>query len=193
MASGPGLSKEVVDRIYNESGWRYIGISDCYRVCPKVDFYYACDTRWWNVHYEKVKEWGGCENGYWCTEHSTKRKYTDLHCILGKGGNGWSQDPALIHYGSNSGFQILNIAYHLGIKHMVLVGFNMMVVDKKAHFFGDHPTGLSRNSSYHSFASQFVNIHPEKYGVTVINATQPTKLDAFPKMSLEDAIAAAPK
>lgn len=192
MATGPSLNQEVVDRIYGLDGWRYIGISDCYRICPYLDLFYACDTRWWNLHYEKVIEWGGSRNGYWCTEQATKKVYPDLHWITGSGGAGWSDNQNKIHYGSNSGYQITNIAYLLGIKYMVLVGFNMMIVEKQSHFFGDHPKGLSRNTSYHSFASQFdkIKVPPD---MKVINATTPTRLNAFPKMSLEDAISAAPR
>jgi hypothetical protein len=196
MATGPSLTQEVVDRIYSESGWRYIGISDCYRICPYLDFFYACDNRWWNLHYDKVQEWAACDNGYWCTEQSTKKAHSDLHRIAGSGGKGWSSNQEKIHYGSNSGFQITNIAFLLGIRYMVLVGFNMMVTgdNKKpmTHFFGDHPKGLSRNTSYHSFAAQFDNIKVPP-DVKVINATSPSRLNTFPKMSLDDAIADAPK
>jgi len=192
MATGPSLDEETINRIYSESGWRYIGISDCYRICPYVDFFYACDTRWWNIHYEKVKEWGQCENGFWGTEQETKKRYPDIHWIMGSGGVGWSGTQDKIHYGSNSGFQITNIAYLLGIKYMVLVGFNMTLVDNKSHFFGDHPKGLARNTSYHSFATQFdkIKVPPD---MKVINSTNPTKLTAFPTMNLEDAISNAPK
>jgi hypothetical protein len=192
MATGPSLDQDVIDRIYSESGWRYIGISDCYRSCPFLDFFYACDTRWWNIHYQKVIDWGGCDNGYWCTETATKKSHPDLHWIMGSGGQGWSNDPNKIHYGSNSGFQITNIAFLLGIKYMVLVGFNMMVVNDRKHFFGDHPKGLTQNGSYQSFASQFNHIKPPP-DVKVINATSPTKLSCFTKMRLDDAISNAPK
>lgn len=189
IATGPQFNQETVDRIYDTDGYRFIGISDCYRLCPFVDFFYACDTRWWNVHYDKVMEWDGSRNGYWCTETASKAKWQDLKLITGSSGNGWSDKQDKIHYGSNSGFQITNIAYLLGIKTMILIGFNMMVVNKKSHFFGDHPEGLSRNSSYQSFASQFKTINYKQAGVTVINTANPTKLDHFPKLPLDEAIA----
>ena len=194
LATGPSLTQDVVDRIYSESGWRYIGISDCYRICPYLDFFYACDNRWWNLHYDKVIEWGGSRNGYWCTEHTTKKVHPDLHWIIGSGGGGWSHDQSKIHYGGNSGYQILNIAHLLGIKYIVLIGFNMTVVgeEKKKHFFGNHPKGLSQNTSYHSFAAAFQKIKVPA-DTTIIQTASPTKLNCFPKMSLEDAIQNAPK
>lgn len=191
MATGPSLDDDVIDHIYGLHGWRYIGISDCYRICPFLDFFYACDDRWWNIHYSSVMYWAGCENGYWCTEQQTQKKYTDLYRISGRSGDGWSTDPALIHYGSNSGYQITNCALHLGVTTMILLGFNMQMVANKKHFFGDHPQGLAQNSSYQSFASAFNMIKPAQYGVDVINATPQSALTAFPKMSLDEAIAFA--
>lgn len=197
MATGPSLSQEAIDLMYSQEGWRYIGISDCYRICPYLDFYYACDHRWWRHHYDSVMEWGSSRNGYWCTESNTAKEYGNLHVIRGSGGKDWSSDPTKINYGGNSGFQITNIAYLLGITHMVLVGFNMQVTgdDKRnpvRHFFGDHPKGMSANNSYQSFAGSFEGIKWKEKGITVINTAVPTKLYAFPKMSLEDAILQAP-
>lgn len=188
MATGPSFNEETVERIYAVDGFRYVGISDCYRICPFVDFFYACDDRWWTHHYQKVMDWDGSKNGYWCTEVRTKKKHDNLNLITGRSGKGLSEKQNLIHYGSNSGYQIMNCASLLGIKTMILIGYNMQIVDKQAHFFGDHPQGMSRNNSYHSFASQFKSIDYKKMGVTIINTAQPTKLDAFPKMPLDDAI-----
>jgi hypothetical protein len=192
MATGPGLGVDTVDYIYSLDGYRYIGISDCYRCCPYLDLFYACDHRWWNIHRDNVAKWGSSRGGYWCTEKKTKEVYRDLNWIPGKSGQGWSKDQGLIHYGSNSGYQILNIAYLTGVTTMILVGFNMMVVGDQRHFFGNHPKGLSQNSSYQSFARQFQTIKVPP-GVDVINASSPTRLDAFPKMTLRDAVAFAEK
>lgn len=190
-ATGPGLTEEVLQRTHAETGWAHVAISDYYRTGYPCDFFYACDHKWWNVHYDKVKQWekdtqhGG---GLWCTELRTKRQYPGLNWIEGKGDNKWSTDPSMIHYGGNSGFQILNIAFLLGSPYMVLCGFNMSKPGGKAHFFGDHPEGLGRTGGYQNFAARFNAIRPEQYGVTVINATPQTKLRAFQRKELEDAI-----
>lgn len=181
----------MVARCYAATGFRYFGISDTYRICPWLDFFYACDHRWWEIHHSKVMEWGGSRNGYWCTEHRTKQVWPDLRWIRGSGKNGLSTDPGLIHYGGNSGYQLISFAFHTGVKQMILVGYNMMAVDKQQHFFGAHPQGLSRSTSYQGFARAFETINPTKYGVTIINATSPTALKAFPQMSLDDAIETA--
>ena len=193
MATGPGLTAEVMDRVY-ETDWPKIGISDVYRHGRKIDFYYACDQKWWGIHIKAVREWrdaGNAPNGLWCTEDPTAKKFPDLFQIKGKGGKQLSTNPRLIHYGGNSGFQILNIAYLLGLKNMILLGFNMSPAGGKSHFFGDHPQGLSRSNSYRGMNGSFEKVKHDliKHGVEVVNATHGTFLTHFPKMDLDDAIA----
>ena len=193
MATGPSLDQEVMDRIY-EVPWPKIGISDVYRYDLPMDFYYACDQKWWDIHIKEVRAWrdrGNAPNGLWCTEQPTSKKYPDLCRIAGKGGPGLSVDPKLIHYGGNSGYQIIGIAYLLGLKNMILLGFNMSPAGPKSHFFGDHPQGLSRRNCYKGMNGSFKNIAAslKQRDVTVVNATHDSHLSHFPKMSLEDAIA----
>jgi hypothetical protein len=57
-----------------------------------------------------------------------------------------SQVPGLgrdcLHFGGNSGFQAINLAYLWGARTIVLLGFDMKVgPGKKSHWFGDHPVG----------------------------------------------------
>ena len=141
-------------------------------------------------------EWrdrGNAPNGLWCTEAVTAQKYPDLSRIAGRGGAGLSTDQSIIHYGGNSGYQIINIAFLLGLKNMILLGFNMSPASKspgQSHFFGDHPQGLSRSNSYKGMNGVFKNIKDAlpKHGVRIINATDNSHLSHFPKMGLEDAI-----
>ena len=186
-ATGPSLTDEALALTHAQPGYRHIAISDYFRTGAPCDFFYACDQKWWTIHRDAVEKWNGCENGWWCAETATKKQWPDLFHIAGEGGQGWSTNQAKVRYGGNSGFQITNLAYLLGIKRMILVGFNMMVTDKQ-HFFGAHPQGLSRNSSYHSFAGSFGFIHPAKHGVEIIQTAEPTKLNHFPRMTLNEAI-----
>lgn len=194
-ATGPSLNEEALSIAHAQEDFRHIAISDYYRTGYPCDFFYACDQKWWNIHHQNVMDWGGSAHGYWCTESKTKDNFRHLRWIRGKGGEEWSTDPKIIHYGGNSGFQIMNIAFLLGITYMVLIGFNMCRAKTgdgkgtKSHFFGDHPNGLRQNGNYAAFSARFEKINPTKHGVEVVNTANPTALKAFPKMSLEDAIA----
>lgn len=114
--------------------------------------------------------------------------FPGLRRIAGRGGKGLSRQQDLIHFGNNSGYQLINLAYLFGIKNMILCGYNMQVINNKKHFFGDHPQGLNRSGGYNGFVSQYRTIRPEDYGIEIINATPDTALDAFPIMALAEAL-----
>jgi hypothetical protein len=103
---------------------------------------YGCDGNWWRTH-------DGCaafRGERWSTHdtgNNDKRetvKAYGVRVVEGKPGDTFSTNPAVIHYGNNSGFQAVNFALLSGARRVVMVGFDM----KGTHFFGDHPKGLKR-------------------------------------------------
>ena len=89
-----------------------------------------------------------------------------------------------LHYGKNSGYQAINLAYLLGATKVILLGYDMGV-SKKTHWFGDHPDSLQKPSPFSDFISEFNKMNPKKYGLEIINCTRRTALTCFPQMPLE--------
>lgn len=58
----------------------------------------------------------------------------------------------------------------------------------KTHWHGDHQGKLSNFPSPANIIQQYQNMHPEKYGLTVINCSRQTALPTFPRMALEEAL-----
>lgn len=89
----------------------------------------------------------------------------------------------MIHYGipggGNSGFQAINLAYMLGAKTIILLGFDMFGV----HYFGDHPDKLVKQSPYKDFIKSFETITKD---VEIINCSRQTALNCFPKKYIKD-------
>jgi len=110
-----------------------------------------------------------------------------LNLVKGTAAAGFSTNPGVVHYGDNSGFQALNLAILLGSDYIVLVGYDMRHAGGKAHFFGNHPTGLFQRQEYQSFIKHFTKAPPPD-GVEIINATPNSALQCYTMMSLDDAI-----
>lgn len=98
----------------------------------------------------------------------------------------------IIHFGGNSGYQAINLAFLFGATRIILLGFDMKKDGEKVHFFGNHPYHKRKNEGpnegtmrrwVHNFASLAADLKQE--GVEVINATRSTALDCFPKQALE--------
>jgi hypothetical protein len=86
----------------------------------------------------------------------------------------------------NSGFQAMNLALHFGVKRILLLGYDMKFAKSGAsHWFGDHPDNT--RSNYHRWLPNFETAAKQNL-VEIINCSRDTALEAFPRMSIEDAL-----
>lgn len=190
-APGPSLSSSVDEAC--SSGLPTIVVNDAWRAMPWADVLYACDNTWWEHHQGtgfRGEKWSTHE-GHAKEQHANDKR--EIHakwgvkCVRGADGEGFSLDPTLIHYGSNSGFQALNLAILFGCKHIILIGYDMRRVDGKGHFFGEHPPNLGRGTDYERFVKYYDRAKvPE--GIRIVNATPGSALKCYPVMSLTDAL-----
>jgi len=108
------------------------------------------------------------------------KKYRQLVRVKSKQGRDLGDNT--IHYGisggGNSGFQAVNLAYIMGARTILLLGFDMF----GTHYFGDHPKCLNQHSPYKQFIRSFETITRD---VEIINCSRQTVLNCFPKMSIE--------
>lgn len=159
-------------------GWRYIAVNDAWRLVPHADVLYACDLAWWNVHNGvpdfKGQKWTSHDNG---TNDKRGCRFP-LNYVRGADRPGFSLDPELIHYGSNSGFQAVNLAILAGATEIHLYGFDMRKVGTQRHFFGDHEGGLHNVNSFHGFIQAF-RVAAKDCPVPIYNATPGSALDCF--------------
>ena len=124
----------------------------------------------------------------WTQDLSTASKY-GLNKVDGFRGDGLGKDK--IHYGANSGYQAINLAYLFGAKNIILLGFDMKLgANKITHWHGNHPMGLTQDSPFKTWLKNFPRLANDLKveGVEVLNATRSTALDCFNKVKLEDAL-----
>lgn len=141
LATGPSLTEEVVETIRpHKDKFVIFGINDAYKVVDYLDVHYACDTKWWKMwgddfraKYPELPSWTQCK--------TSAEKYS-LKYTRGAHKKDFSLDPNLIHFGANSGYQALNIAFLMGGFRFYLVGYNMQPVGKQKHFLGTTRQGL---------------------------------------------------
>lgn len=193
VAPGPSLSESValkcrLARMLHD--FRVVVVNDAYRLIEHADILYACDARWWEVHAGAVRftgeRWTTHEDGVQHTnsKEGVAERY-GLNCVRGHDGNEFSTDPAVIAYGSNSGFQAVNLALLKGATRVVLVGFDMRRVNGRAHFFGEHPAPLISKEDYGDFVAPF-RIAARSCRVPIVNATPGSALNCFPMVDLDD-------
>lgn len=178
IATGPSLTEEVVEiiRPYKDD-FIIFGCNDSYRLVDFLDFHYACDKAWWDLHAKSFREkYPDLEA--WTQAKDYENSEFNLNVVEGKHARSLSTDSNLIHWGSNSGYQLLNIAFLSGCCKFLLVGYNMQKIGGERHFFGEHPEGLSRNSPYDKFVSAFTSIE-EPIRNIIVNCTPDSALTMF--------------
>lgn len=208
-APGPSLTPSVARdvRIARMAyGWKVIVVQDAYKAIPYADALYGCCPKWWRVH----KHCEGFHGEKWTTHEGGRDSMNnkldpdgelgvpiadafDIKVVRGAHLDTFSSDPEIIHYGSNSGFQAINLALLFGCRRIVLVGYDMRYVGDQAHFFGNHPKELhqNRDTDYRRFVPRFERAVPTiPKGVVIYNATPGSALTCFPMMSFEDATSA---
>lgn len=199
-ASGPSLTPAVAEQCrqaYQAGTHNVAVVNDAYRLVPFADLLYACDQSWWNVH-------KGCPNfagEKWSSQHhrlergqpvnekkALAQKY-GLKLIHGRHADGFSFEPGIIHYGSNSGFQLLNLILLFGATEIIMVGYDMRHVNGKRHFFGNHPQPLNNSANYEQWAPIFAKaaktLPPH---IRIVNATPDSAIKCFPMMDLQCAL-----
>lgn len=199
LASGPSLTLEQTRRVGRArlEGWRAIAVNDTWRLLPSADVLYACDGKWWEMHYAAVR--AGFAGELWTQARAgaardrLKLERFELEHVEGRNGRGLCTAPGAINTGGNSGFQAINLAYHFGAREIVLVGFDMQNTGGRAHFFGDHPDGLPQAADPGQWISNYDDLAPDlaREGIVVYNATAETALRCFPRVPLERALSIA--
>ncbi|MBU2249828.1 MAG: hypothetical protein KKD77_23980 [Gammaproteobacteria bacterium] len=146
-----------------------------------VDAVWFGDSRWYEWHVHDLKRFPGL------IAHCavTLRSKSLMHFDRGKP-SGIETDPSKISWNSNSGASAINFAYHLGVRRVVLLGYDMKFIDGKSNWHDDHPN--KSESPYWRFIRAFFKIanDAKMLGLEIINATPGSALTNFPIMSLQE-------
>jgi uncharacterized Rossmann fold enzyme len=147
---------------------------------------YACDDHWLDLYVNEIKR--DFSGQIWTQSVLSARKYK-LNLCEGQSMPGLGREK--LHFGNNSGYQAINLAYLLGATKIVLSGFDMNIIGDKVHFFGSHPyhhKGQGPNNEIMKrWCANFERLAMdlEYEGVEVINASRHSALTAFKRMDLE--------
>jgi len=192
VASGPSLTQEQVDQCRGKAS--VIVINNNYKLAPWADHLYACDQNWWQWYENdpdllnfKGKKWS--QDKAWDEEtRSHIEQKHNVTFLVSESSPGLSLKQGIIHQGSNSGYQAINLAYHLGAKQIILLGYDMQQTGGNVRWHGDHPNKGRPN--YNKFAKFFTELanDVQKAGIEVVNCTTQTALTCFPRQSLDEVL-----
>jgi len=195
LGGGPSL-RGFDASVLKRPGWRVLAVNDSWRLAPWLDCLYFTDESWfvdqmqrdlWSLDrtinfgqlmYTKTSVNGGYSPVF--KEHPQVRqlKFT--------GQEGLEKSPEGLRHGSSSCYAAMNLAYHFGVKRIVLLGMDMRVVDGRTHWHDSpRPDGYASVISLSHLPSFATLVEPLKEaGVEVLNATKDSALTCWSEISL---------
>lgn len=177
LGTGPSLTMDDVAWCRGQA--RVIAVNNAVALAPWADALYACDAKWWRWH-QSVPDFAGLRYSL-APDDPAKRGCVVLNR---HGHTGLSLDPSGLCTGSNSGYQAINLAVHLGATRIILLGYDM----RGGHFFGAHPD--STGPAFAKCLDAFKTLaQPLKdAGVSIVNCTPKSALISFPMASVRDTL-----
>jgi len=168
-------------------GRKTIAINKAILYHEKADVLYWTDGRFYTWFKNNIDSYKGLKFAL-----KPLNAYTPDIQVLKKGKQyGLETDPQILAHGFNSGYAAINLAYHLGAARIILLGFDMCNDGVISHFHDGYPT---KPAGEHIYKDKFLpgfkqlGLDLRAAGVQVMNATSYSRLNVFPKISIEEAL-----
>lgn len=197
LAGGPSLVMQDLSALSIHRP-KVITINDSWRLWPYADVFYFCDQEWYENQLDRnrLSLCQACHfrdllvTGFWLKGGEELRSNPSFRHIPFTGQTGLETDPSGLRHGSNSSYAAINLAYHYGVRKIILLGVDMQVVDGRTHWHDEKRPGgfdrILRNTMLPLFDSL---VEPLKSaGVEVINASSGSALTCWLTMALEQAL-----
>lgn len=195
LGCGPSLTQEDVNLVRGNA--RVIAVNKSWELAPWADVLYAADKVWWK-EYDGVPAFAGLKFALPEIEHIMHTKWRwpdDVTVLQCTGHDGIETNPIGLRDGgiggSNSGYQAINLAVHLGAKKIILLGYDMQRSNGRIHWFGNYPDDIHRNPPFAEFIKGFPTlVKPlKRLGIRIVNCSRLTALTCFEQQPIEQALA----
>lgn len=180
MASGPSITQADVD--YCRGKGKIYTINETHQLAPWADVCYAADDDWWQF-YRGLPEFAG--ERWTCSREAAAR--WALHHVEVDLGLVWSHRRGVVAYGGNSGFQALNLAVLQGAERVILLGYDMGLIERRKHWFTGQDPRPPRASAYADWLTRF-DAAAGEIPVPVLNASPSSAIRCFEKVDLRSII-----
>lgn len=181
-ASGPSLTKFDL-----ATCWQFpiVAINDTYRLVPEAAVIFAAEATWW----KRTPAARQRPSYKYCLSPAWKDGTDGITTLVRTGQRGLELDPTGLRSGGHSGYAAINLAYHLGAKTIVLLGYDMQPgPDGVQHWFGAHPDGS--HPRYAQWLGLYNRLSWElwQHGVRLWNASRETAIPDVTRCTLKAAL-----
>lgn len=171
-----------------------IAINNSYKILPNATALYWCDASWIDKNLDQVNN-HNCKLRFHARPYSlSKNTYNlkgigDSTILCRTSEYGLDLEPDNV-CGNNSGAHALNLAINMKAKNIVLLGYDMQIIERNTHWHKGHGYGLRPeiypNNFIPSINSMAKKVKELGLNVNIINASTDSALTCFPFGSYKD-------
>ena len=202
--TGPSITPEIIKAV-NNSGHRIFGANRAHEIF-NCDVVHGCNYQFWDHYWPAMKD---LPFDKWTTRPELEGKYPGLEYIPERWEDGLSKESSWISAHHGTGPQLVNIAYLYGCTRLLLVGWDMRFHGrvagaalgpnefKRRRYLDEDPLTLNHwprftgpDGELLGLIKEMETIHPEDYGIEIINCTPNSAMKCFPMGDLNEEITA---
>lgn len=175
IGGGPSIAKLDLSKFRDK---HTIAVNNSYRIAPWADVLYFMDNIWLKWHEESIKDFPGLVVS---SAPAVKDRPNIKFLQRGKR-RAFDDREGFITRGSNSGHGGMCLGALFGAKRIVLLGFDMKMVEGEHNYHDEHdrevPPSIYQDQFVRSF--EFVKDYFKENNIEVLNATPGSALPTFP-------------
>ena len=168
-------------------GYNIIAINTAIKYIPFAQVLYFSDKSFYEKFYEIINSYSGYKFSISKIENDAVIKLNST------GKSGLDTNYNCIRNGNNSGYAAINLAYHMGARKIILLGYDGGYLNKKTHFHSDYKNEcyscIDYQKVYNDFFIPYFNLLPsilKKLNIEIYNASINSKIEYFKKIKLDE-------
>lgn len=187
---GPSTYSPFLSPIH---GKHVIAINNAYLIGSWIDVMFFGDCKWYPANADALSKFPGLKLTS-CARFKKPHEICNGIRFLAwdhEKGFGISTKPDMVAWNLNSGAASVSIAHHLGVKRIILLGFDMKLDEKKkSHWHGAYGTSKNPKMVPHfqkqMFGFEFIARDAQSLGIEIINASPDSAITHFPKITVKE-------
>lgn len=191
LGNGPSLG--LLKDIGRSINYPTIAVHHAFQIGPWVNILFIADARFYWEMKPVVDRYEGLKvstNIYIPGKWYSLQTVDKIRIVNVHPGKGLTKDRTVLRYNGSGGACAINLAYHCGARRIILLGFDMRVVDGRKHYF---PTPHTRTDGMKKWPVdkiwQPVMRDAKKLGVEIFNATPNSAMsEVVPRINLKDVL-----
>ena len=161
-----------------------IAVNNSYQLVPWADFLFFMDKEWITQHSEQLRRFNGIISTILLEHEKYSQGLRGIKVIKRGQRDGFSTSNRVVNHGGNSGFCAINLAGLLGAGRIILVGFDMRVVNGQHNYHTEHYRRINNDI----YETEYIKPFSTLSGISILNATPNSAIKCFEFVSLEDTV-----